>query len=66
MITTGQGKGNYCHSLDFVCVEVCCLVKEHLGKGTARGTMSVHFLDESAVETKAAAAVDSLREYKAS
>jgi hypothetical protein len=37
-----------------------------MGKGTARGTMFVHFLDESADETKAAAAVDSLREFIAS
>ncbi len=57
MITTGQGKGNDCHGLDFFCVAVCYLVKEHMGKGTTRGTMFVHFLDESAV------AVDSLREF---
>ena len=36
---------------------VCYLVKEHMGKGIARSTMFVHFLDESAVETKAATAV---------
>ena len=64
MITNGQGKGNDCYRLNFVSRSV--IWSEHMGKGTARGTMFVHFLDESADETKAAAAVDSLREFIAS